>query len=67
MISVVGLELEEAARLLKEAGYPFKLTQTRSRKGVDGNEARVVRQRLLSSGEVELIYSVFKTDYTYGG
>lgn len=67
MISVLGLSLEEAARLLQEAGFAVKLTETRSRKGLAGNEARVVRQRILNSGEVELVYSVFKTDHTYGG
>ncbi len=67
MISVLGLDLEEASRLLREQGYTLRLTQTRSRKGVEGNSARVLRQRTLSSGEVELVYSIFKTDYTYGG
>ena len=67
MISVLGLPLEEAERLLREAGYTVKRVETRSRKGVNGNEARVVRQRSLDSGEIELVYSVFKTDHAYGG
>lgn len=53
--------------MLREAGYAVISVETRSRKGVDGNEARVVRQKSLKSGEIELVYAVFKTDCTYGG
>lgn len=66
MISVVGLVLEEAERMLGEAGFTVRRKQTRSRKGVDGNEARVVRERFLPGGEVELVYAVFKTDHAHG-
>jgi len=65
--SVLGLPVEEAVRILEAEGCAVRLIETRSRKGVNGNEARVVRQRVLVSGETELIYSVFKTDHTYGG
>ncbi|MCE5235932.1 MAG: hypothetical protein ABFC62_07375 [Clostridiaceae bacterium] len=67
MISVLGLPLAEAEHMLREAGYAVISVETRSRKGVDGNEARVVRQKSLKSGEIELVYAVFKTDCTYGG
>ena len=67
MISVLGLELSEAERLLKERGYEVELIETRSRKGLEGNEARVVRERVKEGVKVELLYAVFKTDYKHGG
>ncbi|HWS29133.1 MAG TPA: hypothetical protein VN512_03355 [Clostridia bacterium] len=67
MSSVLGLPVAEAVRLLEVEGCAVRLKETRSRKGVNGNEARVVRERVLENGEIELMYSVFKTDHTYGG
>lgn len=64
---MLGLELGEAERLLKERGYEVERVETRSRKGVEGNEARVVRERVKEGVKVELLYAVFKTDYNHGG
>lgn len=36
-----------------------------SRKGVKGNESRVIRQRQIGADAVELACSVFKTDLEY--
>ena len=37
-----------------------------SRKGLNGNEKRVIRQRT-DGNAVELIWALFKTDCEYGG
>ena len=66
MISVLGYELQRAKQLLEESGYAVCCTEIRSRKGVEGNEARVVRQ-LEKEGCVELVYAIFKTDCEFGG
>ena len=63
---VLGLELSDAVRRLEQAGYTVVCEAVSSRKGMDGNEARVIRQR--EQGRcVKLMYSIFKTDYTYNG
>lgn len=66
MISVLGLELGQAVELLKSLGYETDCIEVRSRKGLAGNEARVVRQRI-SGGRAELTYAIFKTDCDFGG
>lgn len=66
MISVLGCELESALDALAEAGYAdIDCIEYSSRKGVDGNERRVIRQREAHNGRVELTYSVFKTDFEH--
>ena len=59
MISVLGYELGRARELLEAE-------ETRSRKGLNGNEKRVIRQRT-DGNAVELIWALFKTDCEYGG
>ncbi len=61
MISVLGYELAHAIELLEAEGYTVTCVETRSRKGVEGNEARVVRERI-SHGQAELVYAVFLTE-----
>ena len=61
MISVLGYELSRAVAMLEEQGYAVICVETRSRKGVAGNEARVVRERI-SDGKAELVYAVFLTE-----
>ncbi|MEL7607942.1 MAG: hypothetical protein AAGU74_00370 [Bacillota bacterium] len=67
MIDVLGFELSRAAQMLRASGYEVCCLEVKSRKGVAGNEARVIRQRPLSDGRIELAYSVFKTDVAYSG
>ena len=66
MISVLGYELSAARALLEAEGFSVTAVETRSRKGVDGDRAMVVRERLEGS-RAELVWSTFKTDCEYGG
>ena len=66
MISVLGYELSQATELLEAQGYAVRCVETRSRKGVDGSERRVVRQRM-NDGQAELVWAVFKTECENGG
>ena len=66
MISVLGYELSRATELLVAQGYAVRCVETRSRKGVDGSERRVVRQRM-NDGQAELVWAVFKTECENGG
>ncbi len=66
MISVLGYELSRATGLLEAQGYAVRCVETRSRKGVDGSERRVVRQRM-NDGQAELVWAVFKTECENGG
>lgn len=61
------MELDRARAKLTAAGYEVVCTEISSRKGVAGNEARVVRQRTLPGGKAELLYAIFKTDCDMGG
>lgn len=71
MTDTVGLELSEALRRLEAEGIECVTVEVSSRKGVRGNEARVIRQRAIKSNETgsivkaELCFSVFKTDVDY--
>lgn len=66
MISVLGYELSRAVELLEAQGYRVSCVETRSRKGVDGSETRVIRQRI-ADGQAELVWAVFKTRCENGG
>jgi hypothetical protein len=59
------LELENAVRLLESSGFVVNCIEYSSKKGVKGNEKRVIRQRVTEKGQIELIYSIFKTDVNY--
>ncbi|HWR22766.1 MAG TPA: hypothetical protein VN366_04740 [Feifaniaceae bacterium] len=67
MISVLGLELSAAKALLEKEGYAVVTAEVSSKKGVPGNERRVVRERKLPEepgqpGRICLTYAVFRTD-----
>jgi len=65
---VLGLPLERAEALLKEAGYAVTAVEVRSRKGIEGGEKRVVRQReypgAVGERRVEVTWAAFQTDVT---
>ena len=62
---MLGYELSRAEEILQAEGFQVRSEEVRSRKGLLGNEARVVRQRLSDDGEAILTYAIFKTDYDY--
>lgn len=66
LTQVLGLPLETALMRLKNEGYEVETVETRSRKGVDGDTLRVVRQREISSQDgipkASLVYCCFKTE-----
>lgn len=59
---VLGMELEKAKAYLAAQGYRVTEKEVRSKKGVPGNEARVIRVRETAAESVELCYAVFKTN-----
>lgn len=65
MTDVLGLELHNAMDILAREGYAVTCAQVSSKKGVLGNEARVVRVRRTGDDSFELTYAVFKTDVDY--
>ena len=56
-----GFELGYAKEVLESEGFLVYLKEVRSKKGVDGDSRRVVRQRKLDEKSVELCYSVVLT------
>ncbi len=62
MISVLGLELNEAAERLMQAGYEVEKVFVRSRKGQDGDSLRVIKQEQTGEGRMKLLYSSFITN-----
>ena len=64
MTSVIGLELDRAMLMLAEQGVGAVCVETASRKGVENGQKRVVRQRTLDDGAMELVWSAFKTECT---
>ena len=65
MMRLEGLELDAAVRLLESEGYSVEAVETRSRKGVDGSDAKRVIRVLELEGRpvrtVQLVYAEFKT------
>lgn len=63
MISVLGWELGTAVQRLTADGYELLLEVVKSRKGLAGNEKRVVRQQALAElpNTLRLTYAVFQT------
>ena len=53
--------------MLRAEGFSVRSEEVRSRKGLCGNEARVVRECLVGDRDILLTYAVFKTDYEYVG
>ena len=65
MTNVLGLPLEAAQAILTAEGFEVSAVEARSKKGVDGDSVRVVRQIVDESAEkpaVKLIYCEFKTN-----
>ena len=67
MSSVLGLELSCAMALLESEGYTVDTLEISSKKGVAGNESRVLRERALplepsQPKRICLTYAVFSTD-----
>lgn len=61
-VSVLGLELSSAIdRLEQAANRVTAQEEVRSRKGLEGDEKRVVRQKFVQTGCVELTYALFRT------
>ncbi len=50
---------------LEKEGYAVRAVRVSSRKGLPGNEERVIRQRRTGDGEVELACSLFRTELRY--
>ena len=65
MTDVLGFEVHNATELLAREGYAVTCAQVSSKKGMQGNEARVVRVRRTGDDSIELTYAVFKTDIDY--
>ncbi len=67
MKSVLGLELSAAVAILESEGYAVTVMEVSSKKGVSGNERRVIRERTLDvepglPKRICLTYAVFQTD-----
>lgn len=63
---MLGFELSHAVTMLEQAGYEVVTEEVRSRKGLKGNERRVVRQKAMPSTvngqpRICLTYAVFCT------
>ena len=61
MTNCLGFELEYAKKVLADEGFLVLLREVRSKKGVDGDECRVIRQTMTDESTVELCYSRIKT------
>ncbi len=61
MTSVLGYNLDAAAKLLREEGFCVSAIEISARKRIDDGEPRVIRQTLLKDGVVLLEYSLFRT------
>ncbi len=62
MTDVLGFPLDEALCLLTNEGYTLETLESRSRRGVEGTDKRVIRQITLGNGHVQLVYAVFMTE-----
>lgn len=58
---LLGYPLQEAVGRLQEQGYFVEISEARSRKGLQGGEQRVVRQRQTGDARIRLTYSTFGT------
>ncbi len=59
---VIGLREDEAKTVLEKLGFEVKLSEYRSRRGVDGADStRVIRQRSAGNNSIEITVSEFKT------
>lgn len=63
MFNLIGLSLEEAKRVLNKNDLSFSIVEygSRFKDNVQTDSLRVVRQRELADGCIELVISDFKT------
>ena len=61
MISVLGLELETAARRLTAAGFVVQTAQLAPRRPKPGDSRRVISQKLIDPRTVLLVWAEFHT------
>ena len=61
LTSVLGYNLDAAAKLLREEGFCVSALEISAIKRIDDGEPRVIRQTLLKDGIVLLEYSLFRT------
>ena len=61
MTCVLGRSLTEAVNRFEKQGLVVRTIELRSKKGVPGGEARVVRQQLAENGQMLLTYAWFIT------
>ena len=59
---MLGFALGDAVSELKKAGYDVAVVEVSAKKRIDGGEGRVIRQRKLQDGRIELSYSLFHTE-----
>lgn len=60
MQALLGLPLDEVKERLARSGKKVVCVETRSRKGVLGSDARVIRVREWED-RVEIVYAIFQT------
>lgn len=60
-MSVLGFELSAAVLQLEREGYLVITQEVRSKKGMPGNERRVVRETPINEKTVCLTYALFQT------
>ena len=65
MSSVLGWPLEEAVACLRGEGFSVVTREVSSKKGTDGNDARVIAQKAADDGQVVLSYAFFKTELEF--
>lgn len=59
---VIGLEADDARRLLTALGLEVNCVVYQSRRGVDGaDSSRVIRQRSVGNNKIEITVSDFRT------
>lgn len=61
MISVLAWNLDEATKALEKEGFSVSTREIRSKKGVEGDSKRVIRQRLTDESTVELCFAQIKS------
>lgn len=62
-MSALGYELSAAAAYWRQRGYAVSVKEIRSRKGLSGNERRVIREQFAREGKsVCLSYAEFQTE-----
>lgn len=61
MTNCLGTEPEYAEKVLRSEGYSVTFKEVRSKKGVESDTARVIRQRLIDDKSIELCFAFIKS------